>query len=182
MCLYYVCVKTVPDSTKMRHIKCKKSNFSWRACPGLPQFATYKACGYHLAPHPPIISHFASSLAKNLNETLLYVHIAQQLAMCKIRSRLYIPIEHREAMRTLRIGISYTYIQNRGWLYVYLEQGLVIHTFKIVVGYMYIQNRDKLYLHSEQGLAIHTFRIGIGYRYIQDNGRMYVHTWLYWDI
>ena len=95
---------------------------------------------------------------------------------------------------TYRIGIGYTYLQNRFRLYVYLEQGqaectfrikdwLYVHpkqgldicTFRIGVGYMYIQNRGWLNVHLEQGLAICTFRIGVGYMRIYNRDRLNVH-------
>ena len=61
MCLYYVCVKIAPDSTKMRQIKCKKSNFSGGACPRTPLLSHIQSIW--ISPHtnyPPIIPHFQS--------------------------------------------------------------------------------------------------------------------------
>ena len=69
----YVCVNTVPDSTKTRQIKYKKSKFSGGG--GMPPDLPSLSCAKHTditspSPHSPIISHFVSPLTKNLKETL----------------------------------------------------------------------------------------------------------------
>ena len=145
----YVCVKTVPDSTKLRLIKGPKSKFPREASPQTPYFATCFTHGYILAPliihiisfypPPPTLGQKAERNLTNFTEGIKTSYIAGPEA---IASQFY----HRWLSWAVNLLPE---AKNRG---VYLAQLCKIYAKKCYIESLPQVSKDKrsCFSHSER--------------------------------